>query len=213
MTVSLVARRNGVAPSHLFSSAPFGGTAQPDGSRTPLRSRQLSPESSLSSKPRTKRWVTSRRRHRKAPQGCRTPPQPISLRSSPRSFARTPGRPSGPASTGLAPTIDKGALRFPEPRRIRDKAHLKFVAKQPCLICGRRPSDAHHLRFTQPRALGRKVSDEFTVPLCRSHHREVHRCGDESAWWQRAGSTPKCRRLSFGTKHAAFRKRRQNRKG
>ena len=62
--------------------------------------------------------------------------------------------------------------------------------KQACLICGRMPSDPHHLRFTQPRALGRKVSDEFTVPLCRGHHREVHRCGDEAAWWEKAGIDP-----------------------
>ena len=64
------------------------------------------------------------------------------------------------------------------------------MANQPCLICGRRPSDAHHLRFAQRRALGRKVSDEFTVPLCRGHHREVHRCGDEAAWWIKAGIDP-----------------------
>jgi hypothetical protein len=59
-----------------------------------------------------------------------------------------------------------------------------------CLICGRRPSDAHHLRFAQNRALSRKVSDEFTVPLCRGHHREVHRSGDEAAWWKKAGIDP-----------------------
>ena len=53
-----------------------------------------------------------------------------------------------------------------------------------------RPSDPHHLRFTQPRALGRRVSDEFIVPLCRGHHREVHRCGDEAAWWEKAGISP-----------------------
>jgi hypothetical protein len=64
------------------------------------------------------------------------------------------------------------------------------VAKQPCLICGRRPADAHHLRFAQSLALGRKVSDEFTVPLCRGHHREVHRCGDEAAWWKNTGVDP-----------------------
>ena len=40
-------------------------------------------------------------------------------------------------------------------------------------------SDPHHLRFAQPRALGLKVSDEFTVPLCRGHHRELHRAGNE----------------------------------
>ena len=86
--------------------------------------------------------------------------------------------------------IDKGALAFAEPRRIRDRDHVKFVAQHPCLICGRQPSDAHHLRFVQSRALGRKVSDEFTVPLCRGHHREVHRCGDEAAWWKSAGIDP-----------------------
>ena len=86
--------------------------------------------------------------------------------------------------------IDKSTLTWPEPRRIRDRDHVKFVARLPCLICGRQPSDAHHLRFAQSRALGRKASDEFTVPLCRGHHREVHRGGDELAWWTSAGIDP-----------------------
>jgi len=80
--------------------------------------------------------------------------------------------------------IDKSALALPEPRRVRDRDHVRYVAKQSCLICGRQPSDAHHLRFAQHAALGRKVSDKFTVPLCRGHHREVHRCGDEASWWR-----------------------------
>jgi len=67
--------------------------------------------------------------------------------------------------------------------RLRDKEHCKFVATQPCVVCGRTPAEAHHLRFAQPRALNRKVSDEFTVPLCRLHHRELHRYGDEASWW------------------------------
>ena len=83
--------------------------------------------------------------------------------------------------------IDKAMLSLPTVRRIRDREHVKSVAKQPCLVCGRRPADAHHLRFAQSQALGRKVSDEFTVPLCRGHHREVHRCGDEAAWWLKTG--------------------------
>jgi hypothetical protein len=91
-----------------------------------------------------------------------------------------------PGSSG----IDKSALTLSEPRRIRDKAHVRFVAKQPCLICGRQPADAHHLRFAQLQALGRKVSDEFTVPLCRGHHREVHRCGNEIGWWKSASVDP-----------------------
>lgn len=65
----------------------------------------------------------------------------------------------------------------------RNKAHLRFVAAQPCLVCQRTPCDAHHVKFAEPRALGRKVSDEFTVPLCRDHHRQLHHHGNEIAWW------------------------------
>jgi hypothetical protein len=86
--------------------------------------------------------------------------------------------------------IDKRVLGFPEPRRIRDRDHIRHVIKQSCLICGRYPSDPHHLRFAQSRALGRKVSDEFTVPLCRGHHRELHRHGNETTWWQKIGIDP-----------------------
>ncbi|THD68529.1 MAG: DUF968 domain-containing protein [Bradyrhizobium sp.] len=68
--------------------------------------------------------------------------------------------------------------------RLRDRDHRQFVSLQPCLVCGRTPADAHHLRFAQPSALGRKVSDEFTVPVCRMHHRELHRHGDEASWWK-----------------------------
>jgi ERF superfamily len=74
--------------------------------------------------------------------------------------------------------------------RLRDKEHRRFVLRQPCLVCGRVPSDPHHLTFTQPRGLGYRVSDEFTVPVCRIHHRELHRSGDEAAWWQRLNIDP-----------------------
>jgi hypothetical protein len=82
---------------------------------------------------------------------------------------------------------DKTVPAVAAPRRYRNREHLRSVAKQPCLICGRKPSDPHHLRYLQPRALGRKTSDEFAVPLCRVHHRAVHRARDERAWWQAAG--------------------------
>ena len=106
------------------------------------------------------------------------------------------GSSQGPAATAVrmpvsaersvkSSGVDKSQLALPEPRRLRDKTHVRFVSKQPCLICGRRPSDPHHLRFAQHPGLGRKVSDEFTVPLCRSHHRELHRSGDEASWWER----------------------------
>jgi hypothetical protein len=102
------------------------------------------------------------------------------------------GPQTSPTSDGLVSDrrydgIDKSALTVAAPRRYRDREHLRYVAKQACLVCGRKPSDPHHLRYVQPRALGRKASDEFTVPLCRIHHRLVHRVGNEAAWWKDAG--------------------------
>ena len=70
---------------------------------------------------------------------------------------------------GQARGIDKSILTVAAPRRYRNREHLRYL---------------------QPRALGRKVSDEFAVPLCRSHHRAVHRAGDEQAWWKAAGIDP-----------------------
>jgi ERF superfamily len=99
--------------------------------------------------------------------------------------ATTATRKAGPTKG-----IDKSMLAVAAPRRYRNREHLRSIAKQPCLICGRKPSDPHHLRYLQPRALGRKASDEFAVPLCRVHHRAVHRARDERAWWQAAGIDP-----------------------
>jgi hypothetical protein len=104
----------------------------------------------------------------------------------PREQARpAPPQPAGPVHPELQLVnnavpwhVDKSRLPLSEPRRYRDRAHLEFVASQPCLLCGRQPCDAHHLRFMQPRALGRRVSDEFAVPLCRTHHRALHRSGE-----------------------------------
>ena len=99
--------------------------------------------------------------------------------------------------------IDKSVLALPEAKRLRDNQHLRFVAKQPCLVCGREPCDPHHLRFAQPRGLGQKVSDEFTVPLCRAHHRELHRAGKEVDWWTKMAIEPLAiaRELWLGTRH------------
>ena len=97
---------------------------------------------------------------------------------------------AGGASAGQPlSTVQTVTPRRKEVRR-RDKAHLAFVAAQPCLVCQRSPCDAHHLKFAQPRSLGSKVSDEFTVPLCRDHHRELHRYGNEQAWWANVSIEP-----------------------
>ena len=91
---------------------------------------------------------------------------------------------------GVRPKIDKSVLAIGEPKRSRCKEHLRFVATQPCLICGRSPSHAHHIRYAQPRGLGLKVSDEFTVPLCAIHHSENHATGNERRWWQEQNLDP-----------------------
>jgi hypothetical protein len=124
-------------------------------------------------------FPADRRRRKRRPrvQPLAAPPPPTA-----------PSAPQLPAvNNAVLWHIDKSALPLSEPRRYRDRAHLKFVASQPCLRCERQPAEPHHLRFVQPRALGRKVSDEYAVPLCRTHHREVHRQGDEAAWWASAG--------------------------
>jgi hypothetical protein len=96
---------------------------------------------------------------------------------------------SKPASAGEGA---RSGRKFPiiKTVRHRNKEHLRFVRTQPCLICAKQPSDPHHLPFAQPRALGRKVSDEYAVPLCRAHHREAHRAAKEISWWQSRGIAP-----------------------
>jgi hypothetical protein len=92
-------------------------------------------------------------------------------------------------------------LAFPKPVRRRHRGHLRFVATQPCIVCRRRPTQAHHLTFAQPRALALKTSDEYAVPLCRTHHRALHDSGDENAWWaeQRIDPLDTAERLWAGT--------------
>lgn len=96
--------------------------------------------------------------------------------------ARSSDKEEGPSDI----TADHAShgLPFPKkPVRKRSKAHLLFVSGQPCVVCKQSPCDAHHLKFAQPNALGRTVSDEFTVPLGRTHHHDLHRDGNEKAWW------------------------------
>ena len=66
----------------------------------------------------------------------------------------------------------------------------RAVASHPCAVCGRSPAHAHHVRHAQSRGLGLKVSDEFTVPLCATHHHQIHTTGKEREWWQQRNIDP-----------------------
>ena len=46
------------------------------------------------------------------------------------------------------------------------------------------------MNAASPRSRLDHRSDEFTVPLCRAHHRELHRAGKEAAWWTQMGIEP-----------------------
>jgi DNA recombination protein Rad52 len=130
------------------------------------------------------------------PEGAQTP-APTDVAAPPAAQASLPVTQPGPDWPNIQPLdeaellnrerVDKSALALSEPRRIRDLGHLAYVASKPCLVCGRNRTHAHHLKFAQPTALGRKVSDEFTVPLCTAHHRELHQHGDERVWWAARG--------------------------
>src|SRR5208337_704776 len=122
-------------------------------------------------------------------------PQPlrVAAQGKPDAVAdqtRSAADPSDPSSTAKKQSRREIVRALGKTVRLRDKDHRKFVFRQACLVCGRVPSDPHHLTFTQPRALGRRVSDEFIVPLCRVHHDELHRSGNEAAWWQRFNIDP-----------------------
>jgi hypothetical protein len=152
-----------------------------------INARQPVKTSSSSSTSATARAAESKSSEvQKADSDRRVPQQTTTPEQS------TPTEPLAPAMVpGLVPgRIDKSVLTFAEPKRLRDKNHLKFVASQPCLVCGRQPNDPHHLRFPQLRAIGMNVSDEFTVPLCRGHHRQLHQTGNEVVWWKSFNISP-----------------------
>ena len=72
------------------------------------------------------------------------------------------------------------------------RSHLVYIRSLPCLICGRAPSEAAHVRYSDARAakvnpgMGQKPEDRWTVPVCAEHHRGLqgqHSSG-EKAWWE-----------------------------
>jgi ERF superfamily len=123
-------------------------------------------------------------------ENCNVPDDPDHLAADRQSTAVTQETTTNNCSTAARDQQPPVNVSLAKTVRKRNKAHLAFVAAQPCIVCGRSPCDAHHLKFVQPRSLGRKVSDEFTVPLCRDHHQQLHRHGNELAWWANGQVAP-----------------------
>lgn len=74
-----------------------------------------------------------------------------------------------------------------QPRQ-RNEVHLSFIRLLGCVICGRSPVEAAHLRYGDQRAakrptgMGEKPSDCWALPLCPEHHREQHSGGEKDFW-------------------------------
>ena len=156
----------------------------------------LPPKDAQAVEARFRQWLSER--EARPPAGDAESPGATTESAATAAEARTApqesnGSPTETAEAAAPPTEappPNGRAPVVRPIRLRDKEHLRFVAAQPCLLCGRSPADPHHLRYVQPRALGRKVSDEFAAPLCRGHHRELHRAGDERRWWRERNLDP-----------------------
>ena len=57
------------------------------------------------------------------------------------------GTAAGSSEGATSESVVQRVTPLNKPVRMRDRNHLRFVSTQPCLACGRSPSDAHHLRF------------------------------------------------------------------
>lgn len=94
-----------------------------------------------------------------------------------------------PKNRSRAKVIDKSVLALSEPRRIWDRDHVRYVVKQPCLICGRRPAMP-----TTCASHKAGCSNERSAMISPSRCAEetIARCtvSAKSAWWKKAGIDP-----------------------
>lgn len=71
--------------------------------------------------------------------------------------------------------------------RLRDPSYLSHIRQMPCLVCGRSPSEAHHLLRGRERGVSLKAGDDWVVPLCNQHHRQLHEDGNEEIFFALEG--------------------------
>ena len=102
-----------------------------------------------------------------------------------------PPREKGNTTTAISPTASTRACsRLPTPRRYRNREHLRYVAATS--VSHLRPQTIRSASSSLPATAGARPQGERRIrrPACRSHHRAVHRAGDEQAWWTAAGIDP-----------------------
>ena len=64
--------------------------------------------------------------------------------------------------------------------RVRCPAHLKWVRSHRCCVpgCLDGPIEAAHVRSSGDGGVSVKPGDQWTISLCRFHHREQHQRGE-----------------------------------
>jgi len=63
-----------------------------------------------------------------------------------------------------------------KPQNHIDPKYLEHIRKHPCVVPGcLNKTDAHHLK-----TVGSGRNDYTAIPLCRTHHTEIHYSGNES---------------------------------
>jgi hypothetical protein len=67
---------------------------------------------------------------------------------------------------------------------MKDPQYVQFLYFQPCIVhsCAHRRIEVHHWQNKQNHGAGIKPGDEWCVPLCLKHHRELHNDGRETFW-------------------------------
>lgn len=65
----------------------------------------------------------------------------------------------------------------------RNTSYMEFVREFGCIICENKfETHAHHVRMDSHAGTGVKPSDYLVVPLCHTHHSELHQHGEKSFW-------------------------------
>lgn len=84
-------------------------------------------------------------------------------------------------------------MLIPKTKPIRDPKWMAHLKTLPCRCCGAYGSDPAHLGHA--RGMGYKEGDDWCVPLCRIHHREMDTDPrGKEVWWMQNVAIPEAER-------------------